>query len=115
MFFKFWYGCLLIVDSFVGGGGVFIGIEMVFGCFLDIVINYNFVVFVFYVVNYLEMLYFFENVYKVDLFDYMWGCYIGFMYFFLDCKYFFKVKGGKLVECNICDFVWIIFGWIECI
>lgn len=104
---------LIIIDFFVGGGGVLMGIEMVVGWLLDVVINYDLVVIVMYVVNYLDMLYLINDIWGVDLMMVMFGWRVGVFWVLFDCKYFLKVKGGKLFDCNICDFVWVVVDWVE--
>jgi DNA (cytosine-5)-methyltransferase 1 len=103
----------MIIDSFAGGGGASTGIEMALGRSPDIAINHNADALALHEANHPQTLHLSENVYKVDVLQYLKGRHIGLAWFSPDCKHFSKAKGGKPVERNIRDLCWIIPGWIE--
>jgi len=107
------HGLPLIMDSFAGGGGASTGIEMALGRSPDIAINHNPAALALHEANHRDTLHLSENVYKVDVLDYVRGRHIGLAWFSPDCKHFSKAKGGKPVERNVRDLAWIIPGWIE--
>ncbi|WP_283195507.1 DNA cytosine methyltransferase [Rhizobium sp. AN80A] len=103
----------MIIDSFAGGGGASTGIEMALGRSPDIAINHNADALALHAANHPQTLHLSENVYKVDVLEYLKGRHVGLAWFSPDCKHFSKAKGGKPVERNIRDLCWVIPGWIE--
>ncbi|MFK0330687.1 DNA cytosine methyltransferase [Rhizobium sp. NPDC090275] len=103
----------MIIDSFAGGGGASTGIEMALGRSPDLAINHNADALALHEANHPQTLHLSENVYKVDVLDYLHGRHVGLAWFSPDCKHFSKAKGGKPVERNIRDLCWVIPGWIE--
>lgn len=102
----------IVVDLFVGGGGVLEGFKQVFGIDFVLVYNYDELVIGMYVVNYLLIQYYCEDIWYVDLCVDVVGCFIGWFYVLLDCMYFSQVKGGQLCSWKICVLLWVVLKWV---
>lgn len=103
----------LIVDSFAGGGGASLGIEIATGRSPDIAINHDREALAMHAVNHPDSRHLCEDVWKVDPIAATDGKRIGLMWLSPDCKHFSKAKGGKPVETKIRGLAWTVFRWIK--
>ena len=91
----------LIVDSFAGGGGSSLGIEMALGRSPDIAINHDAEALAMHQVNHPDSLHLCEDVWAVDPRKACAGRRVGLMWLSPDCKHHSKAKGGKPVDKKI--------------
>lgn len=103
----------LIVDSFAGGGGASLGIEMALGRSPDIAINHDAEAIAMHAANHPTTRHLSKNVWKVDPLDEVKGRKVGLAWFSPDCKHFSKAKGGKPVSRNIRDLAWVVVLWAK--
>lgn len=103
----------LIVDSFAGGGGASLGMEMALGRSPDIAINHDAEAIAMHEANHPSTLHLSKNIWKVDPLDYVKGRPVSVAWFSPDCKHFSKAKGGKPVARNIRDLAWVVILWAE--
>lgn len=101
----------LIVDSFAGGGGASLGIEMALGRSPDIAINHNEEALAMHMANHPASLHLSKNIWRIDPLDHVKGRAVDLAWFSPDCKHFSKAKGGKPVARNIRDLAWIVVLW----
>ena len=85
----------IIVDSFAGGGGASMGIEMALGRSPDIAINHNARALAIHKANHPSTKHFCENVWKVDPRKACGGRPVGLMWLSPDCTFFSKARGAK--------------------
>lgn len=102
----------IVVDLFVGGGGVSEGFKQVLGIDFVFVYNYDELVIGMYVVNYLFIIYYCEDIWYVDLCVDVVGCFVGWFYVLFDCMYFSQVKGGQLCSMKMCVLFWVVLKWV---
>jgi DNA (cytosine-5)-methyltransferase 1 len=103
----------LIIDSFAGGGGASLGIEMALGRSPDIAINHDAEAIAMHAANHPTTLHLSKNIWKVDPLDHVKGRKVGLAWFSPDCKHFSKAKGGKPVARNIRDLAWVVVLWAQ--
>ena len=103
----------LIIDSFAGGGGASLGIEMALGRSPDIAINHNAEALAMHAANHPNTLHLSKNIWKVDPLDHVGRQKVALAWFSPDCKHFSKAKGGKPVSRNIRDLAWVVVLWAE--
>lgn len=101
----------LIVDSFAGGGGASMGIEMALGRSPDIAINHDAEAIALHKENHPNTRHYCEDVWKVDPVLACGGRRVGLMWLSPDCKHFSKAKGGKPVEKKIRGLAWLACRW----
>ena len=101
----------LIVDSFAGGGGASLGIEMALGRSPDIAINHDAVALSMHRRNHPATRHMAHNVWAVDPVAAADGRPVGLLWASPDCKHFSKAKGGKPVARNIRDLAWVVVRW----
>jgi site-specific DNA-cytosine methylase/intein/homing endonuclease len=75
----------LIIDSFAGGGGASLGIEMALGRSPDIAINHDAEAIAMHAANHPTTLHLSKNIWKVDPLDYVKGRKVGLAWFSPDC------------------------------
>lgn len=85
----------LIIDCFAGGGGASVGIEMALGRPVDIAINHDPEAIRMHMVNHPDTIHLTEDIFKVDLQEYVKGRHVDLMWASPDCTHFSKAKGGK--------------------
>ena len=105
----------LIVDSFAGGGGASLGIEMALGRSPDIAINHDAEAIAMHAANHPATQHYCEDVWKVDPLEATSGKPVGLMWLSPDCKHFSKAKGGKPVEKKIRGLAWIAVKWAKAV
>jgi DNA (cytosine-5)-methyltransferase 1 len=103
----------LIVDSFAGGGGASLGIEMALGRSPDIAINHDAEALRMHQVNHPDSLHYCEDVWAVDPVKAVGGRRVGLMWLSPDCKHFSKAKGGRPVEKKIRGLAWVAVKWAK--
>lgn len=101
----------LIVDSFAGGGGASMGIEMALGRSPDIAINHDAEALSMHARNHPETRHLAHDIWKVDPTAATRGQPVGLMWASPDCKHFSKAKGGKPVSKNNRDLAWVVVRW----
>lgn len=101
----------LIVDSFAGGGGASLGIEMAVGRSPDIAINHDAEALSMHAANHPATLHLPHNVWKVDPSEVCRGRPVGLLWASPDCKHHSKAKGGKPVKREIRDLAWVVVRW----
>lgn len=105
----------IIVDSFSGGGGASLGIEMALGRSPDIAINHDAEALAMHRVNHPASKHLCEDVWKVDPVEACAGRPVGLMWLSPDCRHFSKAKGGKPVEKKIRGLAWIAVKWAKAV
>lgn len=103
----------LIVDSFAGGGGASLGIEMALGRSPDIAINHDADALRMHRTNHPDALHLCEDVWAVDPAQVCGGRPVALMWLSPDCKHFSKAKGGKPVEKKIRGLAWVAIRWAK--
>jgi DNA (cytosine-5)-methyltransferase 1 len=103
----------IIVDSFAGGGGASLGIEMATGRSPDVAINHDADALAMHEVNHPETLHLNSNIWQVDPDEVMPDRPIGLAWFSPDCKHHSKAKGGKPLSRNIRDLAWVVVMWAK--
>jgi DNA (cytosine-5)-methyltransferase 1 len=101
----------LIVDSFAGGGGASLGIEMAIGRSPDIAINHDPEAVAMHAANHPETRHYCESVWRVDPVEATGGRPVGLLWASPDCKHFSKAKGAALLDRNIRGLAWIVLRW----
>jgi DNA (cytosine-5)-methyltransferase 1 len=101
----------LIVDSFAGGGGASLGIELALGRSPDIAINHDPEALAMHAANHPATLHLPHNVWKVDPVGVTRGRPVGLLWASPDCKHHSKAKGGKPVKREIRDLAWVVVRW----
>lgn len=101
----------IIVDSFAGGGGASMGIEMAFGRSPDIAINHDAEAIAMHMENHPNTVHYCEDVWKVDPRKAVGNRRVGLMWLSPDCKHFSKAKGGKPVEKKIRGLAHVALKW----
>lgn len=101
----------LIVDSFAGGGGASLGIEMALGRSPDIAINHDPEAIAMHAVNHPGTRHYCESVWDVSPKKVTAGRPVGLAWFSPDCKHFSKAKGGKPVDKAIRGLAWVVIRW----
>lgn len=101
----------IIVDSFAGGGGASLGIEMALGRSPDIAINHDAEALAMHMANHPATTHYCEDVWRVDPVKACKGRPVGLMWLSPDCKHFSKAKGAKPVEKRIRGLAWVAAHW----
>ncbi|MNX49187.1 Modification methylase BspRI [compost metagenome] len=101
----------LIVDSFAGGGGASLGIEMALGRSPDIAVNHDPEAIAMHAANHPTTRHYCESVWDVRPKVVTGGRPVGLAWFSPDCKHFSKAKGGKPVDKAIRGLAWVVIRW----
>lgn len=101
----------LIIDSFAGGGGASLGIELATGRRVDIAINHDEAAILMHKTNHPSTKHYCENIWDVDPIEATGGRPVGLMWASPDCRHFSKAKGGKPVEKKIRGLAWVVLKW----
>ncbi len=105
----------LIVDSFAGGGGASLGIEMALGRSPDIAINHDAEAIAMHAANHPRTQHYQESVWDVDPVVVTGGRRVGLAWFSPDCKHFSRAKGGKPVSKKVRGLAWIVTRWARAV
>lgn len=100
-----------IVDSFAGGGGASVGIELALGRPVDIAINHDPDAIAMHKVNHPLTQHYQEDVFAVDPVKATSGMPVGILWASPDCKHFSRAKGGTPVSKKIRGLSWVILKW----
>lgn len=101
----------IIVDSFAGGGGASVGIELATGRVVDVAINHDPDAILMHRTNHPHTQHLQASVWDVDPKEVCRGREVGLLWASPDCKHFSKAKGGKPVSKNIRGLAWIVLRW----
>ncbi len=101
----------LIIDSFAGGGGASLGIELALGRSPDVAINHDEEAIALHAANHPGSKHYREDVWKVDPLEATGGKPVGLMWLSPDCKHFSKAKGGKPVSKRVRGLAWVAVRW----
>lgn len=100
-----------IVDSFAGGGGASVGIELATGRIVDAAINHDPDAILMHKTNHPHTRHYQASVWDVDPIEVTGGSPVGLLWASPDCKHFSKAKGGKPVDKKIRGLAWIVLRW----
>ena len=100
-----------IVDSFAGGGGASVGIELATGRIVDAAINHDPDAILMHKTNHPHTRHYQASVWDVDPLEVTGGSPVGLLWASPDCKHFSKAKGGKPVDKKIRGLAWIVLRW----
>lgn len=101
----------IIIDSFAGGGGASLGIEMAIGRSPDIAINHDPQAIAMHEANHPTTLHVLEDVWKSDLRKLVGRRKVGLLHASPDCKHFSRAKGGTPVSKEIRSLAWVVVKW----
>lgn len=101
----------IIVDSFAGGGGASLGIQLGCGRSPNIAINHDAHAIAMHAVNHPGTKHYAEDVWKADPRKVTKGQPVGLLWASPDCKHFSRAKGGKPVEKKIRSLAWVVIKW----
>lgn len=99
----------LIIDCFAGGGGASVGIEMALGRQVDIAINHDPRAIIMHKVNHPDALHLTEDIFKVDLKQYVKDQHVALMWASPDCRSFSKAKGGQPRSASVRMLPWAVY------
>ena len=105
----------LIIDSFAGGGGASLGIELALGRSPDVAINHDEEAIALHQANHPTTRHYREDVWKVDPVEATGGRPVGLMWLSPDCKHFSKAKGGKPVSPRVRGLAWVAIRWANAV
>ena len=100
-----------IVDSFAGGGGASVGIELATGRIVDAAINHDPDAILMHKTNHPHTRHYQTSVWGIDPLEVTGGSPVGLLWASPDCKHFSKAKGGKPVDKKIRGLAWIVLRW----
>lgn len=101
------------IDSFAGGGGASLGIEIALGKSPAIAINHDAEAIAMHAANHPDTDHLINNIWRVDPLEATRGRKVRLAWFSPDCKHFSKAKGGKPVEKRIRDLAWVVVLWAK--
>lgn len=99
----------LIIDCFAGGGGASVGIELACGRQVSIAINHDLDAVKMHSVNHPNTIHLLEDVFNVDLKQYVCGKDVGLMWASPSCTHFSRAKGGKPLEEQFRILPWSVY------
>lgn len=99
----------IIIDCFAGGGGASVGIEMALGRNVDIAINHDPEAIRMHRVNHPNTLHITEDIFKVNLEQYVKGRNVDLMWASPDCTSHSKAKGGQPRNKGLRILPWAVF------
>ena len=99
----------LIIDCFAGGGGASVGIEMALGRPVDIAVNHDPQAIRMHKTNHPDTLHLTEDIFKVDLKQYVAGRHVALMWASPDCTSHSKAKGGQPRKKGLRILPWAVY------
>jgi DNA (cytosine-5)-methyltransferase 1 len=105
----------LIIDSFAGGGGASLGIELALGRSPDVAINHDPEAIAMHSENHPGTRHYCESVWDVDPIAATDGRPVGLAWFSPDCKHFSKAKGSKPRDQKVRGLAWIAIRWAKAV
>ena len=103
----------LIVDSFAGGGGASLGIEMALGRSPDIAVNHDPEAIAMHQANHPDTRHYLQDVWEVDPREACGGKPVALAWFSPTCTHFSKAKGGKPLNKKIRSLAWVVCRWAK--
>lgn len=103
----------IIVDSFAGGGGASLGIELALGRSPDVAVNHNAEALAMHAANHPTTQHLCGDVWDYDPIAVCAGRPVGLLWASPDCKHFSKAKGGKPVQKKIRGLAWVVIRWAK--
>lgn len=103
----------LIVDSFAGGGGASLGIELATGRSPDIAINHDPEAIAMHRVNHPNTQHVTGDIWDANPAKLCAGRRVALAWFSPDCKHHSKAKGGKPVDKKIRGLAWVVVRWAK--
>lgn len=97
----------LLIDSFAGGGGASLGIELALGRSPDIAVNHDAAAITMHKANHPATTHYTEDVWKLSPKRVTKGRPVGLLWASPDCKHFSRAKGSKPVEQKIRSLAWV--------
>jgi DNA (cytosine-5)-methyltransferase 1 len=105
----------MIVDSFAGGGGASLGIEMALGVSPDIAVNHDTEAIAMHAANHPTTRHLCGDVWDVDPIGVTKGEPVDLAWFSPDCKHHSKAKGGKPRDAKIRALAWVVVRWARAV
>lgn len=105
----------LICDSFAGGGGASVGIEMALGRSPDIAINHDAAALAMHKANHPLTKHFIRDVWEVDPKVACGGRRVALGWFSPSCTHFSRAKGGKPLDRKIRAHSWLTVRWAQAV
>lgn len=103
----------IIADSFAGGGGASLGIELALGRSPDLAVNHDPEAIAMHAANHPTTEHRIESVWEVDPREACRGRRVALAWFSPDCKHHSKAKGGKPREQKIRGLAWVAVTWAQ--
>lgn len=119
----------LVIDSFCGGGGVSLGMELALGFSPDVAVNHDLQSIMMHMENHPATLHLVEDVWHVNMREVLntvgrnrqpqmssaagptWP--VGLLWASPDCKDFSRAKSGKPLSKNIRSLAWVVVKWAK--
>lgn len=101
----------VVADSFAGGGGASLGIELAIGRSPDLAVNHDAEAISMHRANHPTTRHYTESVWEVDPIDACAGKPVALAWFSPDCKHHSKAKGGKPRDQKIRGLAWVAVTW----
>lgn len=106
----------LVIDSFAGGGGASLGIEMGLGRAVNIAINHDAEAVAMHAANHPLTDHYCQDVWQADPVKVTQGRPVGLAWFSPDCTYHSKARGGKPIrDVKRRDLAWVIIKWAKAV
>ena len=105
----------MIVDSFAGGGGASLGIEIALGVSPDIAVNHDAEAIAMHAANHPTTRHLCGDVWDVDPIGVTNGAPVDLAWFSPDCKHHSKAKGGKPRDAKIRALAWVVVRWARAV
>lgn len=105
----------IIVDSFAGGGGASVGIEMALGRSPDDALNHNPEALAIHRANHPHTRHHCQDIWQAQPRDVAAGRSVGLAWFSPDCRHHSKAKGSKPVDKNVRDLAWVVCWWAHAV
>lgn len=106
---------IIDVDSFAGGGGASLGIEMALGKSVDIAINHDPQAIEMHSKNHPWCKHYEQDIWAVDPKKAVNGAKVRLAWFSPDCTHFSKAKGGKPRDNKSRGLAWVVVDWAKAV
>lgn len=105
----------LIVDSFAGGGGASLGIEMALGRSPDIAVNHDAEAIAMHAANHPATYHYLDDVWHVDPAAACAGRPVDLAWFSPNCTFFSRARGGKPLDRGNRALAWVVVRWAKAV
>lgn len=105
----------MIIDSFAGGGGASLGIEMALGRSPDVAINHDAEAIALHAANHPDTRHYREDVWRVDPREATRGRDVELLWASPDCTHHSRAKGGKPVSNKRRGLAWAVVRWADAV